>query len=675
MIARAIAVLLLVAALPAGLAHADGPRDNIADNVRPIPPLPTKELSPEDRAELGEGVAKLAARIESLRSTLTGKPHLLARLADVQIFYNAVRYPLTYHEQIDPKAARKALEDGMTRARQLAAGEAPWLAADGPRGYVSRIDGSVQPYLLFLPPSYNPDADRGHKYRLDLVSHGRNENLTELVFINGKKDHAVGGDPEKFVCQLYGRYCNANKFAGEIDLLEALDAIKSQYPIDENRLLNIGFSMGGAACWQFAVHYTDLFAANSPGAGFAETREFLHDFQNEAVKPTWYERKLWHLYDCTDYVANLANGPTIAYAGELDSQKQASDIMLRYAAEDNVKIDRILGPNTKHAYEKGAKAELDKRLDALLAKGRDPMPRKLRFTTWTLRYNRMFWLTVDGMGREWERARVEAEVADSGAIDVKTQNVTALTLDFEPDHWPPGRPSVTIDGTRFDQLPAATKRGALVYHFAKTDQGWQQSSADDGSLKKRHGLQGPIDDAFMDSFIIVEPTGTPLNDKVGAWAASECRHAIDHWRKQFRGEARVKTAEQITDADIQGANLILFGDPSSNPLIGRIADKLPLKWSAAGIAAPNTTFQSDHALVLVYSNPLNPKRYVVLNSGFTFREYDYLNNARQVPRLPDYAVIDVSVPVTSRAPGGVVDAGFFGERWELLPDGGRGDVK
>ena len=25
------------------------------------------------------------------------------------------------------------------------------------------------------------------------------------------------------VVQLYGRYCNANKFAGEIDLLEALD--------------------------------------------------------------------------------------------------------------------------------------------------------------------------------------------------------------------------------------------------------------------------------------------------------------------------------------------------------------------------------------------------------------------------------------------------------------------
>jgi len=54
-----------------------------------------------------------------------------------------------------------------------------------------------------------------------------------------------------------------------------------------------------------------------------------------------------------------------------------------------------------------------------------------------------------------------------------------------------------------------------------------------------------------------------------------------------------------------------------------------------------------------------------LNSGFTFREYDYLNNARQTPKLPDYAVVDVRVPVSSRAPGGIVAAGFFGENWEL----------
>ena len=74
-----------------------------------------------------------------------------------------------------------------------------------------------------------------------------------------------------------------------------------------------------------------------------------------------------------------------------------------------------------------------------------------------------------------------------------------------------------------------------------------------------------------------------------------------------------------------------------------------------------------HALVLIYPNPLNPRRYVVLNSGFTFREYDYLNNARQVPKLPDWAVIDVRTPPGPRRPGAVVAADFFGEDWGLRP--------
>jgi hypothetical protein len=64
---------------------------------------------------------------------------------------------------------------------------------------------------------------------------------------------------------------------------------------------------------------------------------------------------------------------------------------------------------------------------------------------------------------------------------------------------------------------------------------------------------------------------------------------------------------------------------------------------------------------------LNPSRYVVLNSGFTYRDYDYLNNARQVPKLPDWAIIDITTPPDARKPGKVVAADFFGESWELKP--------
>ena len=72
-----------------------------------------------------------------------------------------------------------------------------------------------------------------------------------------------------------------------------------------------------------------------------------------------------------------------------------------------------------------------------------------------------------------------------------------------------------------------------------------------------------------------------------------------------------------------------------------------------------------HAPILIFPNPLNPNRYVVLNSGFTFREADWGTNSRQTPKLPDYAVVDTSTPPDYRWPGKIVLAGFFNEDWSM----------
>ena len=80
----------------------------------------------------------------------------------------------------------------------------------------------------------------------------------------------------------------------------------------------------------------------------------------------------------------------------------------------------------------------------------------------------------------------------------------------------------------------------------------------------------------MSSFIFVRPTGAPLHQKTGAWAKSELEHAVGFWRKVFRGVAPVKDDSALTEADIANANLVLWGDPSSNTVLARILKKLPL---------------------------------------------------------------------------------------------------
>ena len=101
-------------------------------------------------------------------------------------------------------------------------------------------------------------------------------------------------------------------------------------------------------------------------------------------------------------------------------------------------------------------------------------------------------------------------------------------------------------------------------------------------------------------------------------------------------------------------------------MLARIADRLPIRYEGDALVAGSRRFAVEHhAPILVYPNPLNSERYVVINSSFTFRDYAYLNNARQVPMLPDWAIIDLRTPPDAVWPGKVVAADFFGEKWEL----------
>lgn len=640
--------LMLLFAAP-GLA--DGPADNSLDQVRRVPKLGI-EVPEADRAELTAGLQELQKKIAHLRQLKSDK--VTALLPDVLIYHRAVDQALRYQELFDAKEipiAKKLLQQGIQRADELAAGDAPWTRHPGTvvRGYISKLDQTVQPYGLVIPASYKFDGSE--KTRLDTWFHGRGELLSELNFINDRTRSAGPVSPANtVVLHLYGRYCNANKLAGEVDLFEALDATKRQYRIDDDRISVRGFSMGGAAAWQFAVHYADQWFAANPGAGFSETPEFLKFFQKETLTPSVYEEKLWRMYDCPGYAANLAQLPTVAYSGDMDIQKQAADIMETAFEREGMKLLHIIGPMTGHQIHPESDKQIEAKLAEWAVKGRNQTPAKVQLVTFTLKYNRMHWLKIDGMNEHWSEARVVAEPVD-GTLAITTRNVSALSV--TP---PAGSPKqVRIDGGAALDVPA---NGS----FVREDGTWKAGQL--SGLRKKHGLQGPIDDALMDSFIFVKPSGKFRNEMVQRWVNAEFDHAVTHWRRQMRGDAIVKLDSEITADDIANANLILWGDSQSNAVLAKIADRLPIRWTASQIVVGDRTYDAAyHAPIAIYPNPLNPEKYVVLNSSFTYREYDYLNNARQVPKLPDWAIVDLRTPPNARFPGKVVDADFFDERW------------
>lgn len=551
-------------------------------------PGPAVAIPEADRAELGKAIAPLAD----------------AKDPDVAIVHKAIDWALRYNEFMDAK-------DVAAAKRLLNEKPKPGLLT---HAYRSRIDGSLQPYGMLLPTSYDPKK----KHRLDFWMHGRDEKLTELRFLDGRRrSPGEFTPPDTLVLHLYGRFCNASKFAGEVDLFEALDDAKKRYSIDEERICVRGFSMGGASAWHIGAHHAGLWAAVAPGAGFAETPVYARMF-DDPVKPTDYEQKLWRWYNATDYALNLRNTTTIAYSGELDKQKQAADVMLAAAKAEGFEIPHVIGPKTEHKYEPGAKKEVERLVDAAAAKGRTETDH-VYFTTYTLRYSSMKWVHVLGLGKHWERARLEV-IRDKGrALVLKAENVTSFILDGNYKQ-------TEIDGQVLND------RGP----FRKVNGRWEDGAFT--GLRKRPGLQGPIDDAFMDAFVVVAQ-------------GPGFKEAAEAWRRTLRGDFP-------TGADDGKRNAVYFGD-YTNPKIAEIAKRAGFTWDASGVSVHGKAYPG-HTLALIY--PDN-NRYVVLNSGFTWAENASASNSRHVPLLPDWAIIDPTV--TGRMSQRVAAAGFFDEEWRL----------
>jgi hypothetical protein len=288
------------------------------------------------------------------------------------------------------------------------------------------------------------------------------------------------------------------------------------------------------------------------------------------------------------------------------------------------------------------------------------------------------WVTITGMDKEWERADFTAERGDDGKVRVSTKNVAEFFLIVPNLESIAG--AVTIDGT---EVQRGTPFGKLEFAFAKKNGKWSALSeaeltARPPSDRKSAISCGPIDHAFMSKFLFVRPTGKPLNETVGAWTKAEMEHAQGFWRKVFRGDAPIKDDIAVTADDIKDCNLVLWGDPSSNAVWrnmltlgvregGHSGDPrgLPILWTKDVLTVCGVKCDPAHnAPVMIFPNPLNPRRYVVINSGPTFREEALLNNSDQTPKLPDWAIIDINTPPDAKWPGLVIDAGFFDEQWK-----------
>jgi hypothetical protein len=317
-------------------------------------------------------------------------------------------------------------------------------------------------------------------------------------------------------------------------------------------------------------------------------------------------------------------------------------------------LPHVIGPNMGHKYSEAEQQQVLDFVNKALAAETPKVQRNVMLQTRTLRYSTMHILRITGLDEHWKDSRVDVK-CEGRAYTVTTQNVRA----FELTHLAAGS-SITVDGTT---VIKATRTMSTV-GCIKIDGKWQLGNPK--GLQKRPGLQGAIDDAFMSPFLVVTPERRPKDDALAKWLDFELQHFRDRWSALMRGKLREKPMSKVTAEDIKKYNLILWGTPDTNPLIAQLLNQTPVKWGGQTVRIGRQTWDGARFVPqAIYPNPAAKDRYIVINSGLTFRESHDRTNSLQNPKLPDWAVIDISTPPDGNVPGRVVAADFFDEQWQV----------
>lgn len=236
--------------------------------------------------------------------------------------------------------------------------------------------------------------------------------------------------------------------------LLAIDEVRRRVPVDPDRVLLVGYSMGGYGTWNVGLRHPDLFAGVAPLAGGLSRRENVID-RDERV------RALLH---------NARRVPSFFVHGAQDRVVPA-----RFSRTIHAELEALGAEHVYEEVERGGHIlrkflqgdALTDRLAAWLAdRVRAPRARRVEHALLDAAHGHAGWLRVEATTST--PARVTGEVHEGNRVVVETRGVARLTVFLDPALVDLSRPvRIEVDGRVVHDGPVAPSLEAVARSFER----------------------------------------------------------------------------------------------------------------------------------------------------------------------------------------------------------------
>lgn len=491
---------------------------------------------------------------------------------------------------------RTAVEFLQNMLEDLAAGKEPLVRYAG-KGlgypYWSNTMRRIEATWVHVPPGYDPSRS----YQLFIYYKcGGGIHLKDGKAAGGyRPDEAVANQTDAFHAwssldiQIKGRY------GGGIEAEEFPAALSKDFSVDADRVFLSGWSDGGFTAIMLGAHFPHLMAGIAPDCG------------------NWQ-------YANVENVA-LTNIPVLTIDGWGDGGYNSGQFVRWQALRGwGADVSCIWGHHG-HSYQPYEDVEeFQYILDWAKTRKRNPWPKHVRYATWNLSWSRAYWVYLDRLADPLLAGQIDAEVKDGNRIEVKSWNLAAYHLALS-DRLVDPKKNVTVvtDGK---ESYAGPYRERIDVELAKRPEGKFTKSAEmpDEIAAVMDACTYRRSSSSKDAQVIPGRTWLAVKGTAADEATSQL---LEKW---FPKDA--KADSDVTDADLAGQNLYLYGGPDVNKLTARLAAELPVKLEKGKFTLGSTVYdQPTHGIAFLHPNPLNPKKYVIVyafNDAATFARNGYL---------------------------------------------------